>query len=491
MNNVSNYLFKGSAKIKTDNNKHMVNSMTMQYIQHNPDVVNRKLNSKNFLNEIIESKNVNGKDTKVLSELNSFKLKIPEKSIFISIRNPQEKSTKTNSGYQLYWYNGEKYVKIPVLGTFGMDEYQPKNFIGTSILSKEIKIEQPVESIQQNDRTDNNENNEDSDESTQDRFDISSGNLNKVLTSISNSKIEYFSELSKQLNSLLVRSDIKIMYGETIEYNGNTISGFKGIYNNATNTITINKAEMETMTDSRAVQTVLEEIVHAMTVKELNKYVKDGKNGMAITELNAPKYISDIVQLYNDVRNTSDLTKIAAIQQKLKDGVALTGDEGILYSLINIREFVARSLTNTAFQKYLAGEQFRQSGKSRLEKFKDFIFNVLNSLGLKFEKDSATYHAINSTFDLLKDTHENELALQEQFKYQDLWDKANFNDDTIDDKLLNKIDKYMEDQFKVMGQEDLDRFNNLFDGDDVKVSLSPKEIDFPNKTFNFKEEKCI
>ena len=471
MKNVDRDLTFGVSKPVDAKDWSKVNRITMQYFQHNPDEVKYKLSTKNFLKDITEN------NSKKLDELTEFKLKNNNKPVFIGIRNPSEKNKyKTNSGFQLYWFNGEKYVRIPVLGAFGMDEYQPKNYIGESILGKNIEIEQPVEGILGNDK-------QEEDEEPEDRFSISTGSVPKVLDSIINSNIEYYSELAKQLKPF-INDGLKIGYGDSVETKDGTKTAFYGTYVWDTNNIIIHETNSIKLDDKRMAEVILEEVLHGMTIHNLNNYITLGKNGNVEVELNAPKYVTDLVQLYNDVRNTTDPQRISDVLKRIKNNEGLATNDRDIYALSDIYEFVARSLTNQDFQKFLAQDKFKQSGQSRLEKFKDFIFNVLKALGINFDKDSATVQAINSIFEFIKDTSENEK--NQSISDLDMWNSIDY-DDISNNDLLNKVDKFMEDE--IMTDKDVDDFNKLFDGNNVEASLSP--INFPDKTFDFKEEKCL
>src|SRR5690606_32792910 len=75
----------------------------------------------------------NGKD---LNTLLSFQLKDnPYPPKFLSIYNSKLKQEKK---YQLYMHDGEKYVRIPVLGEFGLSEYSLYEDLYKSLVNQDF-----------------------------------------------------------------------------------------------------------------------------------------------------------------------------------------------------------------------------------------------------------------------------------------------------------------------------------------------------------------
>lgn len=441
----------GLSNLKTEKEKHLVSEFSMQFIQHNPERVKYKLDAKTWKNDIVDTK-YGTREANKLENLESFKLKDDKVApTFVSIYNSA--IPKGEKKFQLYWFDGEKYTRIPVLGTFGMDEYQPtgdRNTIGSSLINGRVRIKISPQPQIDNVVIDGPAN---------DRFGISSGNIQDVVKSISESNIEGFSDLAKQLLPY-VNNGLKIQYADEVGED----TFFNGLYDSGTNTIYVSPLRTKNLSADELAKTVIHETIHGLTVNQIKPYINTYENGHVQVLQDAPSYVSDLVKLYNDIRSKHDTTDLDAVLYRVKKNKGVTPEElATKYGLTNIYEFISMAMTEPEFQKYLSKTEFKQSGVSLLDKFKQVINNILSKLGVKFEADSATAKAINSIFDFIENTNSSK-TIEE------------FNSEIMGDDF--KDDSYYNDEFD----------DNFTDGNPVGSFLPTT---FPNKVLDIQTVKCI
>lgn len=368
---------------------HLVSEFTMQFIQHFPDLVKyRDITYTNFKNKIIDSKYTKTKNNATtLDSLVSFNLKSADNPIFISIYNPFASKNNDKTKYQLYWFDGEKYTRIPVLGTFGMDEYQPgSNGYGKTIVNNRFNVDiNPQKAI--------NTAREDSG----DIFDVNSKNLSNILSKISDAKLTGLSDLATAI-APYIKDDIKIEYTDNL--------GARGLYRRAENKIYIDRDNAATESSFIRARTILHETVHALTVNQISPYITQEADGRVSVHDNAPRYITELVRLYHGIRSRENTQELQNLLERVQNRESIDSSKGeyVKYGLTDLDEFIAMALTSSDFQKYLAKPEFKQSGETLLERFKNIIQSILSAIGVKFESNTATAHAINSIFQLIDES---------------------------------------------------------------------------------------
>lgn len=392
---------------KTDATRHLVSGFTNQYIQHNPESVKplSKRTKDQFKEEFTQIKKTNQyTSNKGVTDL------------FISV---YDKNVIGEKKFRLYKLTGNNiYTEIPTLGVFGMDEYEHGKDIGTSLINGIVKPKINPTPISTENAV--------KPEISSDRFEISSNDPKKVIQKIVDANLGSYSLLAKELLPF-ISNNLKI------EYNVITHTGekeFYGVYNKDKNDIRINPDLIAKLPDQALASIIIEEVTHALTVNQVSPYIVQNTNGTVDVKGNAPSYVTDIVRLYNEVRSKHDPIKIAAVKAKIGKE-PLTNEEVFDYNVSNIYEFMARAISNKTFQKYLAGDQFKQSGKTNLQKFKEFLFSVLKSLGIDFEANTAAAQAINSIFEFIEKENQNQVDIDE-LNTQLMWDEATDLDNNND-----------------------------------------------------------
>jgi len=422
---------------KEDGEKHLVSPFTTQYIQHTPEsmVSNKNKFKLDDFNKRFK-KQKDGTYIDILAGINPF----------VSV---YDRSVSTKKKIRLYKFDGEKYSEIPILGTFGMDEYSKGSDVGLSILNKtKPRNISPTKALKQNIPL--------PESLKADIFDVQSGKAINSLQKIVDNQLGSYSALAKELLPY-VSKDIDISYNN-VTWAGE--SAFYGSYNIGHNDIRINPDTIGVLKNEQLASVILEEVVHMLTASRIQQYITQNTDGSVDVRNNSPSYVSDIVRLYNDVRSKSDPNILKSIADKKAKDQGLTPEELLHYSVSNIYEFLARSISNKAFQEYLNKDQFKQSGKTRLQVFKEFIFNILRDLGLDLKADSAAVQAIDSIFEFIDKETKKESDIDEFNNYYD--EGSNY---------------------------DLPPFDPDDTGGDVLGTLSPTE-EFPNKELDIRNEKC-
>lgn len=438
---------------------------TLQFLQHNPERVRTKIPA-GELGKTIHTPNKDYKSSN-LDTLQSFSL-ILEEGVeppkFISIYN--KSLAKGEKKFQLYINQGDGVFKrIPVLGTFGMDEYNAYKSINNSLVNSKPKA---VVMPNKNFVTP-------TPETKVDTFGINSGNAKTVLENISKAGIEGLSDLARELSSFA--SDINIKFADIVSdgtANENNIMiryniGDKGDYTTA--------------------MTILHEVVHGLTVRQIKPYITNDGNTYQVKE-GAPAYVGKLVQLYNVAKSMIGEERIDALRGKIAlqrqlngelqaaateeekvairarmDSVALTPEEKrVQYGAYNLNEFMAMVLTQPEFQREMAKHEFKQSGQTLLDKFKEVLNSILKAIGVDYSEKSVTAQAINSIFELITENnkkadtpftnHFNEIAEQGFSDFEDIVD-AEFRE------FLN-MNRYEGDV--------------SFEGGEVETSLSVAEL---------------
>ena len=351
--------------------QYLVSDFTMQYVQHHPEKVVYKMS--------VGDKN---KNTIKLDD-NSFLLKTDDTPTFISVYD--NTIAKGEKKFQLYWYDGMKYNRIPVLGVFGMDEYDMSNDIATSLVNSKqmIGITPTIKGAMHTRNT-----------GGQPLFEADRENMLLTMTRISESKNVY-APLAKALLPF-IPADMKLNVVE--------LANFRGRYESISNRIEIAADILSSEQD--LTETVIHEFIHYLTVNSINNYITSDPSGEVSVELNAPAYVEDLVVVYNNYRKTLDKTEIIKMIYEVRNGVPITQDRlDKYYPATNIYEFLAAVMTNRGFQRELNKIPYKKDGKTLFEKFKEAIQKMFEYLGLKFDEGYSAAQAVSDTFKLIDENN--------------------------------------------------------------------------------------
>ncbi len=162
-------------------------------------------------------------------------------------------------------------------------------------------------------------------------------------------------------------------------------------------------------------EVLVEEMTHAILKSELNN------GSLESTKLNNIfKEVKDIAikkygqDTYNEV------------ERKLKQGLPLKEgvERNILYNLINVDEFVAASIKDKTFQKFLSSTEATTSTKSLWDKFVNIFKNILIKLGVKQNSNlEAVLHEVLNKFDNVNKSLYKELTVPKYVRSPDYLNK--------------------------------------------------------------------
>lgn len=156
-------------------------------------------------------------------------------------------------------------------------------------------------------------------------------------------------------------------------------------------------------------ETIVHEVVHSLTVKELDKYFHFNRTTnsyelvpeYATGEFPLPTHVTQLNATYKAFLNSSliDVKRLETLKEymkKIKDSAVVgenvaaytkelekmfTPEEfKIYYAAINIKEFMATLFESAEFRQQLDAIEYKGSGQSILEKIADALIKILNSV---------------------------------------------------------------------------------------------------------------
>lgn len=353
-----------------------------------------------------------------LKNIKEFTLK-EEGPRFISIRNTDLKLT-TNQ-YNLYEFDGVKYVRVPVLGDFGFNEYNPLDTNQKSLIYPQIgeNVVSQVQTMKAAEPRGVDLNN---------ILDTSKG-VESLLEQIGRSNTRYKGFTERLLPYLDNTVKIKI---DAITTSKGVLNA--GMYRSSNNTIYLNPDIVNYLISNKHAteenvlevieEIVLEEIIHSMTVSELNKYgeMKDGKY---VPKENAPIFISKLSKLY-------EISK-----QEFPDE----------YYNQNIFEFVAGAFVDEEFRSKL-------DSKGLYKKFKDAIASMIRYItGSKYSDE-----VVNSVYELLENSNSD---VNVQNVQKNIMEEIKKEDAEIDLQISTFERQQLDNNIKIKKEYSQDISNNL------------------------------
>jgi len=375
---------------------HFVSRFTMQYIQHFPERVQTKYDMRSLAAAII--RNPDG----------TFVFKDKTHPTFVSVYDPQV--GRGDKKFQLYYFDGKKYDRVAVLGAFGMDEYQPAVDIGVSSINARMKFKPELQPLLQKDNT----------TAEYPDFNIRAGDVTEITRNIGNSTTP-FAPLARQL--VPFASGIKVTVSEVIVHGGKVYANARGIYSSELNSITIKEAILSDA--NQLAQTFVHELVHGLTVRQIKPYVDNLESAHPqVTKPDAPAYISNLIMLYNRLRNQLPRAELNEVMAAMDAKEPLTEEEiNKYYGFKNLKEFITMALTNKEFQKYL--NSVPVGNKTALQRFRDLIHQILTAMGVDIIPGSAAEVAFNNIFELIEAENKKEEFDPTQMQHGDMGNMDN------------------------------------------------------------------
>lgn len=365
--------------LDTKDNTTEISTFSKQFMQHNPQLAKRispedmKQGDNYQVVDQLEENNLNTLRLFKYSKLNEKGKHYP----FVSIYN--EKLPKGESKFQLYAYmknqddEGFVYVRIPVLGQFGMNEYAAKADGYVSL------VNQPFFPYPRH-KGSPLLNNADRQTKPFGRFGLENGNVKESLNTIA----QLDTPIGKMAKFLVqaLPADVKMQIAD--------IDG-RGSYKDGM--ITIDKQFFfdPKNSDEEIATTFVREAVHSIANQLIAEYVQkvDDKTREFHVKPNAPVYIKKLFALFAETQKHLNrngeldalITKVGKIKSGSEDVKGLDEKEyNITYAGYNIYEFVERMLTSPELQKRMNEVEFKSSDKTLLDKFYEFLDSVLDTL---------------------------------------------------------------------------------------------------------------
>lgn len=396
---------------KYDSSERIQNTFLKQYYQHNPEQA-RIISVNNItLDNIVrldpETNKYRNTNQSPETKLNNILRNVKEftlvdndsneiKTKFIAIRDTSIKYS--DNQYRLFEYTGEGtgYVEIPVLGTFGYNEYNQNNYNQTSSLTN--KEFSPISIFSGTvagpdglwDTFENNIETEDLNDFY--NFDSVEVFANTVKQLALNSGVKETIELLEDY--LDPRTKI-----EVINFNDVGRTG-QGVYIHETNTILINSESIRQGLNSglelsevleRLNSIFTEELLHSVQVNALKQYgttriVDHGthKENVFTPNSNAPVFVTKLVALYNEAKSVLPYVH---------------GQEN--YESKDIFEFMAGAFDHRSEyrQKLDTIKDFK--GKSLMDRFKEIVGQAI-----QFLTDNYSSEVKQTVIDLMNNTQD-------------------------------------------------------------------------------------
>lgn len=409
-NNSNNSIWKGILG-NVDAKEWTVGRFERQVIQHFPEKVS-KINTDMMLKSSIEKEN--GKKT---YNITSFELiSEAEPKLFVSLYNNE--ITKGNK-YQLYQFDGEKYRRISVLGSFGMSEYDIRNDNAQSLvrqLTSKTKVEnnEPIRlapaqlPIIQNKES---------------LYDINKGSLKGSIKQITEINESTLSD-SDKTKALIDVAKLILPYLHEIPLYIKDLNEANGIYDRTNKEfIGVDKKYLgdKNTTNYEVARTLLHEAVHSITAKELSIYfdkdnnVKEKFGDKEGGWQNLPNHVTKLIRVFNDVQKNMSKEIAEWKAWKAANDKGLTSSDSNVtkeslrlgYGAMSIFEFTTMIMSEPEFQQKMDTFKYKGTQKTILEAFFDAIKTILTKVGIKFNKDTLATHGIDAVLRLIDNTKEN------------------------------------------------------------------------------------
>lgn len=407
---------------------------TTQFFQHNPEEA-KKMNWRN------KKEWIDKYDTPSLSEMQWFTLNknIEDKPEYLSIRDSK------NSTFLLFEKNDNGvYTKINKLGSFGFNEYSPFTYNAKSLIPsnnetvKNLTTVAPVET----------DYNQDIKGIVSD-LKINEG-IGAVVNNIANSDSR-FREMAQLIAPFVQDIPINVINLQGIanglyvplDANSTTLQTSFGTLNRGS--IYLSEDLLKSGNKEKINYAIMEEIVHGMTVDEINKYVdttktylnENGDINIEYTQDNIPAHIVKLVALFKDgskhiLNKYAESVPLQEAIEKINqqraiwnndtdseyftNNVEAIGDnfKSNIYRTLNLSEFIAGVMLSDTFRNEMSNVQYRKTEKSILQNFADVIARILNVLNPNRVSNSITENTLDAVMSLLTYKGENEVSPAKQ-----------------------------------------------------------------------------
>jgi len=355
----------------------------------------------------------------------------------------------------------DTYIKIPVVGTHGMSEYN----------NERGAVETVIKPLVEKDKS--KKGNEPKGETKFIKQQLFGIEVEPTMTVLNN----IIKDSSTPNDVKVIMEKLLGDFDQTVKIVVKEIKG-RGAYDSNTNTIFIHPEYLATASKEELSRTVLKEMVHSITDKELLKYAD--RDGNLIIE-DAPKHIVALTQLFKRTKEILGEDRINEVKEKFKRDKGLEPiEKRVIYGGTNLLEFVEMIMTQPEFQQEMAKHKMA-NGKSLLDKFIEFVSNLLTVLNVP--SDSITSEALNNIFNMIQKPVESKVESTSNFKFAQFSEfetTAEFTGEQYADDMASPGDVviYKNQEYLVLGLSDNGGLRLMdFDGNKFSGTPQPDKID--------------
>jgi len=363
-----------------------------QYFQNNPQRLpkvdtERQTANEKYFGDKTDLDNLISFEANI-ETMSDAELKVFNKLKYVSIYNPDAK--KGTKKFLVFEKDGDSFRRISALGVFGMAEYSLKESDAQSIVNDSYMNPAPAQPTINPKR-----------ESTLgDPFFLRNGTVKEIIDSL---KVSQFSEphLKPLLDALLpYMGDVKIELRDLKRLS-------RGKYVRSENTIVVDEEYYSTFDKESIAQTIVHELIHALTVQFISQYVDS--NGNLKPGVVAPKEILDLVLLFSETRKVLGPEWKAYVEKRAKQKTGETTEgttereRTVAYAGFNIYEFVAIALSEPNFQMEMKDKQYKESSDSIMDRLAKIVQNILvKVLGDAYVPGTITTDAVRVSLEIVK-----------------------------------------------------------------------------------------
>lgn len=376
----------------SENQEYTVSAFTRQYIQHHPEKATQ------FTPE--ERAKLFAPQTSEDGVVETFVLRDEEMSApkFISIKQ-KTRSKKKQDKYHLYERTSPLgYTRIDALGTHGMNEYQyirDNRYHRAKSIIKPEKKEVVVKKENETPVPGKKANTDNGGRDLGLPFGVNhKSSIDEVIENITNSNQEFknYPHIKEMINYL------KPMLKDGIRLNLTTRVK-AGSYAHTDNTMHMNPEVFKNYDPETFARVFLHELTHAVTSKELRKYINE--DGLSLKQgVNPPDYLYEMMSVFQEYRRLVGVDNLNEAMKRKGTTAWSNNDIIFMYPASSIFEFASGIMTEPRLQERLSQKEYKSSGKSFVEKFRDIIGKMLTRINP--EKTTLAEGALGSLFEFIE-----------------------------------------------------------------------------------------
>jgi hypothetical protein len=410
----------------------MPSSFTRQYIQNNPNLA-----------KTISLGDLKGKVSTVPE---SFELdKEALERNFVSVVDPvsgdmtetqthfltiKDDNKNNKSKYALYEFDEStrKYNRIPVLqGTYGFTQYNSQNAVVVPVYQPKIKDNKPSVvapgttiqgvPVKPTKTFDPNIVNNPVQQTPPNQLGVDTNMSGKRALDDLIDRLLSDPTVSTT-NRLLLEKLHGLTFPEGFKFEFSKQAGLKGKYSYDNKTLSININHSNHKTANDVANTLAHELIHTFTGDAIRDYQNGNTDNLSAEQINIIDNLKALQLSYiNYLDNAGNRNALqtfidnyniwAKADPATRQPFADAADRSKYYGAIKLTEFVTMALTDQGFQAWLNKVQVED--KSMMDKLKDLLLQLLNSLGIDIKPGTALASAVKETIDLIDSTQRKEI----------------------------------------------------------------------------------